>query len=169
MSSRRWGGILLLFLFWSCNKKSASDNTTQPPANFNPTGVMLDGVSVTSLTYNNNVSPVIKFSFSTAVNKNTVNTAFSFSDHSGVVVPYAVSYENNDNTVVIEPLSNLKYLSKYSVAASQALKSVAGGSLVGNASVSFITRIDSSRKFPIISDDALLDLVQQQTFKYFWD
>jgi hypothetical protein len=30
-------------------------------------------------------------------------------------------------------------------------------------------RIDSSRKFPIISDDALLTKVQQQTFKYFWD
>jgi hypothetical protein len=33
----------------------------------------------------------------------------------------------------------------------------------------FITQIDSSRKFPVISDNALLDLVQQQTFKYFWD
>ncbi|MDB5137839.1 MAG: hypothetical protein JWP37_4442 [Mucilaginibacter sp.] len=28
---------------------------------------------------------------------------------------------------------------------------------------------DTSNKFPIISDDALLDLVQKQTFKYFWE
>jgi hypothetical protein len=36
-------------------------------------------------------------------------------------------------------------------------------------SVRFYYKIDSSRKFPTISDNALLDLVQQQTFKYFWD
>ncbi len=29
--------------------------------------------------------------------------------------------------------------------------------------------IDSTNKFPVISDDALLTLVQKQTFKYFWD
>ncbi|HEV7781334.1 MAG TPA: glucoamylase family protein, partial [Chitinophagaceae bacterium] len=33
----------------------------------------------------------------------------------------------------------------------------------------FTTQIDSSRKFPAISDNALLDLIQRQTFKYFWD
>ena len=167
--SRHWGGILFLFLFCDCNKKSAGDTGIQPPANFNVTGITLNGQSVTSLTYDVNGLPVIKFSFSAAVNKSTVNTAFSFSDNNGVVVPYAVSYENNDNTVIIQPSSNLKYLTRYSVAASQALKSAAGGSLVGNASLSFISKIDSSRKFPIISDEALLDLVQQQTFKYFWD
>src|ERR1051326_4335079 len=153
MSSRHWGSILLLVLFWNCNKRSAGGDTVQPPANFNPTGITLNGHSVTSLSYNNNISPVIKFSFSAAVNKNTVNTAFSFSDKNGVVVPYTVSYENNDNTVIIQPSSTLKYLTRYNVSASQVLKSAAGGSLVGNASLSFITVIDSSRKFPIISDD----------------
>jgi hypothetical protein len=32
-----------------------------------------------------------------------------------------------------------------------------------------VTELDSSDKFPAISDIALLDLVQQQTFKYFWE
>src|SRR5690606_22604996 len=36
-------------------------------------------------------------------------------------------------------------------------------------SVNLTTKIDSSKKFPQISDAALLTLVQQQTFKYFWD
>src|SRR5690606_2708971 len=31
------------------------------------------------------------------------------------------------------------------------------------------TTIDPTPKFPILSDDALLTLVQRQTFKYFWD
>lgn len=29
--------------------------------------------------------------------------------------------------------------------------------------------IDSTNKFPVITDDELLTLVQKQTFKYFWD
>ena len=41
--------------------------------------------------------------------------------------------------------------------------------MTGGANVNFTTTIDSSRKFPVISDDSLLTLVQQQTFKYFWD
>ncbi|WEK37071.1 MAG: glucoamylase family protein [Candidatus Pseudobacter hemicellulosilyticus] len=31
------------------------------------------------------------------------------------------------------------------------------------------SRIDSSRKFPAISDSALMTKIQQQTFRYFWD
>src|SRR5699024_1764832 len=34
---------------------------------------------------------------------------------------------------------------------------------------SFYTAVDSTYKFPEISDEALLTLVQEQTFKYFWD
>jgi hypothetical protein len=40
-----------------------------------------------------------------------------------------------------------------------------------NATLSYnlLTHIDSSRKFAVISDDALLTLVQRQHFKYFWE
>src|SRR5262249_19094009 len=55
------------------------------------------------------------------------------------------------------------------VSVSTDLKSTGGRHLDLGGNINFITRIDSSRKFPLISDDALLDLVQQQTFKYFWD
>jgi len=41
--------------------------------------------------------------------------------------------------------------------------------LSASFSRNFITTIDSSDKFPRISDSALLDLVQSQTLKYFWD
>ena len=34
---------------------------------------------------------------------------------------------------------------------------------------SFYTAVDPTPDFPLIGDDALLTLVQQQTFKYFWD
>src|ERR1043166_2498546 len=169
MSSRNSVAILLLFVFWNCNKKSSGGNTAPPPANFNSTDVKLNEHSANSSNYNVNLSPVLKFSFSTAVDRSTVNAAFSFADKTGIIVPYSVAYENNDNTVIIQPTANLKYLTKYSVSASASLKSTAGGSLIGGVIVNFATTIDSSRKFPVVSDSALLDLIQQQTFKYFWD
>jgi hypothetical protein len=154
-------------VFWSCSKKSGVDSS--PPANFSSTGIKLNGQSANSSNYNTGVLPAIEFFFSSPVNKSTVNSAFSFTDKSGVAVAYAVSYENNDNTVIVRPSANLKYLANYIVSAATSLQSTAGGHLIGNPSVNFTTTIDSSRKFPIISDDALLTLVQQQTFKYFWD
>jgi len=44
-----------------------------------------------------------------------------------------------------------------------------GVNLIDNYQFSFITQIDPTPKFPKISDDSLLTLVQKQTFRYFWD
>ncbi len=44
-----------------------------------------------------------------------------------------------------------------------------GGTIYDTYSASFSTSLDSTPKFPIISDDSLLTLVQKQTFGYFWD
>ena len=44
-----------------------------------------------------------------------------------------------------------------------------GVNLVEDLSVVFTTSYDPSPKFPQITDDELLTLVQRQTFKYFWD
>jgi len=159
MSRRFCAAILFTFLFWNCNKNSGGD-PTPPPVSFKSTGIALNGKPINSLDYNTDVVPVLKFNFSSAVNRSTVNRAFSFADKNGATVPYLVSYENNDNTIIIQPSSNLKYLTKYSVKVSNSLQSATGGSLTGSVSVNFVTKIDSSRKFAVISDNALLDLVQ---------
>ena len=170
MSSRNFLVILLgMLIFLNCNKNSSGGNTPPPPSNFVSTDIKLNGQPLNGSNYNTTISPVIKFSFSTAINRTTVNSAISFKDKSGTAVAYTVSYENNDNVVVIQSSSNLNYLNKYSVAVSTLLKSSTVGSLTAGVDVNFITKIDSSRKFPIITDDALLTLVQQQTLKYFWD
>jgi hypothetical protein len=171
MSSRNYAAILLITLIFSdCNKKSSGGSPSPPPPpNFNSIDVKINGQTANISNYNINLSPALKFSFSTAINKNTVSTAISFKDKTGISVPYTTSYENNDNTVVIQPSPDLNYLTQYLVSVSTSLKSAAGGSLITAVDISFITKIDSSRKFPIIPDNALLDLIQQQTFKYFWD
>src|SRR5205085_31580 len=83
----------------------------------------------------------------------------------------AVNYtpQSKDSVLLVQPSSPLTALTKYWLKVATTLKSVSGGSLQTAWEQSFITQIDSSRKFPAISDNALLDLVQQTTFKYFWD
>ena len=163
--------VLVSLVMSGCGKKSSSTPPPPPPP---PPALSSVSVKINSqvvgLTNNNiNTTPVIKFSFSAPVNHSTVSNAFSFSDNSGGAIAFNSSYENNDSTVVIQPASALSFISKYSISVSTGLKSQANGSLQSAISLSFLTSIDSSDKFPIISDDALLTLVQQQTFKYFWD
>lgn len=62
----------------------------------------------------------------------------------------------------------LKGYNKYYFTVSSNLTSREGYSF-GGFSNSFFTSLDSTDKFPRISDDELLDLVQRQTFRYFWD
>lgn len=44
-----------------------------------------------------------------------------------------------------------------------------GVKLIDTYQFTFITELDSTYKFPVVSDDSLLTLVQKQTFRYFWD
>ena len=48
------------------------------------------------------------------------------------------------------------------------LVSAADSSLKNSARITFITTIDTTDKFPRITDSALLTLVEKQTFNYFW-
>lgn len=43
-----------------------------------------------------------------------------------------------------------------------------GVKLIDTYQFTFVTELDSTYKFPVITDDSLLTLVQKQTFKYFW-
>ncbi len=62
----------------------------------------------------------------------------------------------------------LKDLTKYELQISDALVG-AGGEGFAGLTKTLYTIVDPTPKFPVISDDELLTLVQRQTFKYFWD
>jgi hypothetical protein len=112
---------------------------------------------------------LIRFSFAAPINKATTDKQHFTERKSGASVGYNLLYQNGDSVLALQPAQPLQYLKGYTVSIGQGLKSTAGGSLTAPATISFNTGIDSSDKFPRISDDALLDLVQRQTFKYFWD
>ena len=163
--------ITLAIILASCGKKAADKIPVEPPlpSSFSSTIITVNGKQENSLDYNINTTPVIKFYFSAPIDHASVSNSFSFAETSGSSVGFNAAYSNGDSVVVIQPSASLKYLSKYLITVSTGLKSKAGGSLKANATVNFVTQIDSTDKFARISDDALLDLVQRQTFKYFWD
>lgn len=166
----------LLFVFLiiiGCGKKSSDGGSITPPpvppASFSNSTVTINDKQETSLVYNINANPVIKFSFTAAIDHSTASTNFAFSNANGTSIPFGIAYANGDSSVIVQPSSLLNYLSKYNVSVATGLKSKTGGNLKTAVSINFITQIDSTDKFTRISDDALLDLVQKQTFKYFWD
>jgi hypothetical protein len=166
-----WGFIFLGTMLGGCGKKSSTTPPPPPPPPpaLSSKSVTVNGNTIASINNNINVSPAIKFSFSAPLDHTSVSSNFSFADKSGAAVTFSSTYINSDSTVVIQPSAPLNYITKYVVAVSTALKSKAGGALQTGISVNFATQIDSTDKFPRVADDALLNLVQQQTFKYFWD
>jgi len=162
--------IAILSIFNSCGKGGSPAPPPPPtPSSFSFNSLKVNGQFSGFTYYNIDRSPVFKLTFSAPLNKTSVTGSVVFADKSGAFVNYTTNYENGDSTIIIQPSSQLAYLTKFTLSVSTALRSVAGGTLLSGVDINFTTQIDSSRKFPPISDNALLDLVQQQTFKYFWD
>lgn len=160
----------VIVFFFGCSKPSDSPVTPPPaPENINTITWSVNSISDQTIYYNVSRSPVIRYSFSTKVDRTSTASAFALKDNSGNAVSCVFSYDKSDSVVLVSPAANLLSLNKYNFSISNLLKSVSGGHLVTAISIDFFTAIDSTDKFPVVSDSALLDLVQKQTFKYFWD
>ena len=165
--------VCLLFvacIAFSCSKKSGDGDVIPPPvqpSSFTSTSITVNGLTYSSVLYDVDFQPTIKISFSTALDESSATTSISFKDTKNVSVNFTTSFEKNDSILVIKPI--LSALTKNILTITTALKSKDGGSLKTAVTATLISQIDSTDKFNRISDSALLDLVQQQTFKYFWD
>jgi hypothetical protein len=167
---RIYAGMCLLFLLFACGK---SNNPTPPvtppvtPASFSFNALKVNGVSSGFTYVNVSVAPSIKLSFQAAVDRTSVSNALTIKDKSGAVAPANIAYENGDSSIVVSPTLNA--IQKYTLSVTTALKSNKGGNLQSGVDITLTTAINSNDKFPAISDDALLELIQKQTFKYFYD
>ena len=81
-------------------------------------------------------------------------------------VQYALSEGNK--RVTITTTAPLDYYKKYSFTVTTGLKGVNGYTFDGFNN-SFYTGPDPEPKFPLINEAELLDLIQRQTFRYFYD
>jgi hypothetical protein len=162
----------LLLLIVGC-KKSGSGSSPQPPnipGKFQYFASSINGNSNNSFTYTN-VPPnlVFKISFSEPVKRSSVAGNILLNESSGTAVNFSTDYENKDSSLLVRPTSPLKSFTNYTLTISTSLQSTSNKNLENSLSFNLKTGLDSSDKFPRIADEALLDLVQRQTFKYFWD
>lgn len=162
-------GILFLGSI-SCSKNN-SGSTTVTPENFYLADAHIDNDNQ-GFSYNfTNVkmNPTFLLTFSVPVNEQSVNTAILMKDTSANNVSLNYSYSRSDSVVIVKPNNSLTTLTSYSIQITTGLLSHNQTKFNTATKLSVITTIDSTDKFPQISDSALLDLVQKQTFKYFWD
>jgi hypothetical protein len=160
--------MLTVIAFWGCSK-SSTPPSKPVPASFSFNSLKVNGAYSGGLTYIGvNITPVIKISFSAPLNTALVNTNITIKNNACAAITYSTTYQNSDSTAVLSP-SGLQPLTPYTLNLGAGLKSAAGGDLQSAVTVTLTTAIDSTNKFATITDDALLDLVQQQTLKYFYD
>lgn len=169
--------LMGIVLFLSACKKN-STTTPAPPdptptPSFDLASHTLNNVTfnATHTLYGINANPVIRVSFTDKIDRSTVSPAVTYYNKTlgASNVSYNVVYQNSDSAMIISPVTSISYLNEFVFSLSTLLKSVSGKNLSTRLDLDFFTQIDSSRKFPAISDDSLLTLVQKQTFKYFWD
>jgi hypothetical protein len=152
-------------LAFSCEKKT----TAPAPDPLQLVKAMVDNKPPASVYYDIRLQPVLKLSFNSSINRQTVASNISLKENNGADVAVNYSYQNNDSVVVIAPQAPLKYLIRYNLRAAVDLQSVKKEKLNTAAEIPFITSIDSTDKFPLLTDNQLLDTVQRRTFRYFWE
>ena len=154
--------FLILLIAVSCKKETAV------PEQFSFVQIQVND-KVGGSSFNNlNPTPTVKLQFSAPVDRNSVNKSIQLNGTSSAH-PYSVSYERSDSVIVIIPSTPLDYASKYSLVILYTLVSKQQTLIDSEHNFSLITSIDTTDKFPRITDNQLLTLIQQQTFKYFYD
>ena len=159
------GSILLI----SCKKDNAPKTPvvvlSSGPFNFIKASVN-DSSNSSLVFYNVSTNPLLKFSFSAPIDTSTVRGNVALAGTSILTVNY--SYANHDSTLIIQPVTALQPLTNYTFTILTNVKSTADSALKSIVRLTLITQIDTFNKFPFISDSALLTLVEEQTFNYFW-
>ena len=161
--------VQVLWLFLSCSNKSSPPSPALNPKPITIKNTLLNGSPFDHTIYGTTLQPVIKVEFTEPVKPTSVATSVKITNTAGGEVSITTTFQNHDSVLIVQPAAPLNYLSKYNFIISPGLRSSTDGLFSPDITKNFTTRIDSSRKFPVISDNALFDLIQQQTFKYFWD
>lgn len=115
---------------------------------------------------NVNLAPVtLKIAFLNAVDPTTFSQdAIVFSNG----IDYSYQFINSDKALLVTTTSAPTSWESFNINI-KAGTCKAGGKVVAGYTARFTAQLDSTFKFPLVSDTSLLTIVQKQTFKYFWD
>ncbi len=162
----------LLMLGWvACKGDNSSElpSDQDVPSSFDFKTLEVNG-EYNGFEYKNlNLKPTVKISFEAPVRKETIEQNITYESDAGNSISYVVNYSHQDSMITIQPKNDLEAITLYTLNISDGLESQQGGTLASSITLHLETAIDSTDKFPRISDSALLTLIEKQTFKYFWD
>jgi hypothetical protein len=108
-----------------------------------------------------------KLHFSAPISTSSLQNALKIQG-STAVSGIRVIATTDPKVMLVETTTPIKDYSKFTLTVSNQLIGLEGGTFE-SVTRTFYTGKDPQLKKPEISDDALLTLVQQQTFRYFWD
>lgn len=162
--------VLLFFIAFSVGcKKEETPKPKPTPNDVQLVSIKWDDNNVYGIRKNASVNPIIRIRFSEPLDTAVALEEIGIKYNGVQTVKCNYSFENGDSTIVFSPVQNLKYYSKYTLPISTQIKSKVGGGVTSAASILIRTTFDPSQKFPTLTEDQLLDLVQEKTFGYFWD
>jgi len=110
----------------------------------------------------------IVLDFTAPLDAATVEANIYLLDAGGSKVPARDVYDGQ-RRVTVEPDAALRSYATYRLIVNSGLKSAGGEPILTGKVISLHTGLDASDKFPQITDEELLDKVQRQTFRYFWE
>ncbi|AUD04609.1 glucoamylase family protein [Spirosoma pollinicola] len=163
--------LILFLLLGVVGVACKSKQDVEPPETFYYRTLQVNGQSSASMSFRNvSVKPVITVSFTAPVQKESASMSIKLTQKNNAAsVPLSFTFSGSDTIVTLTPQTTLAPLTAYQIEVSPTLVSQRNTALNSTITASLLTVIDSTDKFPRISDSLLLDLVQKQTFKYFWD
>jgi hypothetical protein len=157
--------VFLTVVFFSCKK----DITSEVSEQFNIQQVDVNGILGTTTFTNTSNAIDCKIKFSAPIDTFSFRSSITFYSKSGTSVPMRITAENGDSIIHTVSLQLLDPLTVYYLSVTTNLSSKKGTPLNSQYVIKLITSIDSTDKFPRITDDQLLTLIQQRTFKYFYN
>lgn len=156
----------LLLLLFGCSKEN-TDSPVEPEV-FSLAEIVIDGKSNQDVYTDVNPNLAVTLTFSSMLDASLLDANILLKDKSGSNVGVTIDYDNN-KTIVLKPKLSLTSFSRYELVILPNLKAKSGVKIVTGKVFSINIGFDLTDKFPRISDEELLNLVQKQTFNYFWD
>lgn len=163
--------LILTLSMAACSRSGSSPDPDPPPTpvNFSLDFWTVDEKPALTSYYDVRRLPVFKIKLPAKIDKASATTAVMLTRYQGNSIPLNLSYEQGDSLLVVKPNQQLDHYERYSLEVASSLKSSNGGRLQTPLLLQLVTSLDSSDKYPRITDEQLLSKVQEQTFRYFWD
>lgn len=167
--------LSLLLLASSCsNDDPQTEDLT--PKNFTLKNISIDGHAFNTNLGNISVTPIINLSFSEPIDRIKASEAIILTSPTGDVSSI-LTFSNGDSTVTLTPTTSLGFFKNYTFYISESLASSTKKTFGSSVISTLITQLDPTPKFDLIADEDndddntndLLSVIQERTFKYFYD